>query len=85
MVVLLLIRNGETYLKRKLHLFLGETAGCPEKFICCLWSATVKHKKVEMFILSLWVYISNHTSFSVKNIFYFIQELKLLQKPTIYR
>ena len=31
---------------------LGETAGCPEKFICCLWSATGKHKKVEMFILS---------------------------------
>ena len=30
-----------------------------------------------MFILSFWVYISNHTSFSVQNIFYFIQELKL--------
>ena len=40
-----------------LHLFLGETAGCPEKFICCLCSATVKHKKVEVFILSFLVYI----------------------------
>ena len=40
-----------------LHLFLGETAGCPEKFICCLWSATVKHRKVEVFILSFLVYI----------------------------